>query len=88
MKSTGIVRKIDALGRVVVPKEMRDVLGIEIGDPVDVMIDGGNIIMRKYCCGCYLCGFENAPVPFKGKFICADCVRRIGVIAGGLSNVR
>ncbi|MBG9453280.1 transition state regulator Abh [Lysinibacillus sphaericus] len=48
MKSTGIVRKVDDLGRVVVPKELRRTLGIENGDPLEIFIDGDKIILKKY----------------------------------------
>lgn len=48
MKSTGIVRRIDDLGRVVVPKEIRRALGIREGDPLEVFVENGSIIYRKY----------------------------------------
>lgn len=48
MKSTGMVRKVDELGRLVIPKELRRTLGIENGDPVEIFIDGDQIILKKY----------------------------------------
>ncbi|MFJ8102829.1 AbrB/MazE/SpoVT family DNA-binding domain-containing protein [Lysinibacillus sp. NPDC096212] len=48
MKSTGIVRKVDDLGRVVVPKELRRALGIDEGDPVEIFTDGDKVILKKY----------------------------------------
>lgn len=48
MKSTGVVRKIDDLGRVVLPKELRRTMGIESGDPLEVYVDGDKIILKKY----------------------------------------
>jgi len=48
MKSTGIVRKVDELGRVVLPKELRRTLGIEEKDPIEIYIDGDKIILKKY----------------------------------------
>lgn len=48
MKATGIVRPVDSLGRIVIPKELRRTLGINVGDPMDILVDGDSIILRKY----------------------------------------
>lgn len=48
MKATGIVRKVDSLGRVVIPMELRKIYGIELQDPMEILVDDGNIILRKY----------------------------------------
>lgn len=48
MKAIGIVRRIDDLGRVVVPKEIRRTLGIEEGDPLEIFVNGGQVILQKY----------------------------------------
>lgn len=55
MKSIGIVRKVDELGRVVLPKELRDTMGIEEKTPLEIYVDGKNIILRKYAPGCSAC---------------------------------
>ena len=76
MKATGIVRHIDELGRIVVPKEMRRVLGIANGDPVEIKTDGDSIVISKYHHACNLCG-ESLGVTiceFKGKNICNVCL--------------
>lgn len=47
MKNTGIVRRLDELGRITLPKELRDVRGIRVGDPVEIYVDGDTICLRK-----------------------------------------
>lgn len=78
-KSTGIVRKIDELGRVVIPKEMRNVYGIAEGDPLEVYSgDNGEIILVKYvpACSCIFCGNE-AKAEYKNKRVCAACIQEL-----------
>ena len=59
MKATGIVRKVDELGRIVIPRELRRTLGINEKDPVEIYTDGKGIILRKYAPGCAFCGSVN-----------------------------
>ncbi len=73
MKSTGVIRKIDRLGRIVVPKEIRDELGIAERDPVEIYVDGTRIILTKYEKSCIFCG-QIANNEFKGKKVCANCL--------------
>lgn len=75
MKSAGIVRKIDELGRFVIPKETRELLGINIGDSLEIFMDGEEIILRKYAPGCTFCGNMNDLIIFKGINICGECKR-------------
>lgn len=78
MKSTGIVRRIDELGRVVIPKELRRTLGVENGDPLEIFGDGERIIVRKYQPGCFTCGSVDGTLrEFYGKPICTDCISKI-----------
>ncbi len=77
MKSTGIVRKVDELGRVVIPKELRGLLMIENRDGLEIFTDGDTIILRKYDPLCYLCGDGTDLVHFKGKKVCSKCVATI-----------
>lgn len=76
MKSTGIVRELDTLGRIVIPKETRDVLGIAVGDPLEFLSgDNGEIIMRAYQTKCVFC-FEDDNrklKKIKGKLVCDKC---------------
>ena len=72
MKATGIVRKIDELGRIVLPKELRDNLGIEEGTPLEIFVDGEFIMIRKYAPGCIFCGEETSS-EYQGKKVCESC---------------
>ena len=77
MKTTGIIRKIDELGRIVIPKEMRRVLDIQNGDPVEIELAGDNIILSKHAPSCIWCGKDSGVTEFKGKKICYDCLEEI-----------
>ena len=75
MKSTGIVRKVDELGRIVLPIELRRTLGIEEKDRIEIFVDGESIILRKYQPGCIFCDNAKGIINYKGKNICPDCIR-------------
>ncbi len=75
MKSTGIVRKVDELGRIVLPIELRRTLGIEEKDRIEIFVDGESIILRKYQPGCIFCDNAKDIINYKGKNICPDCIR-------------
>ena len=75
MKSTGIVRKVDELGRIVLPIEMRRTLGVDNRDPIEMFLDGKNIILRKYVPGCVFCGNPKGIIEYAGKRVCRDCIR-------------
>ena len=77
MKATGIVRNIDELGRIVIPKEMRRVMDIASSDPIEIYVDGDKIILTKYHPCCSFCGGENGVIEFKGKKICSACLDEI-----------
>lgn len=77
MKSTGIVRNIDELGRIVIPKEIRKKLGIEKNDPVEIFVDGETVILSKYRPVCHFCGKTENVSDFKGKAICDDCIAEL-----------
>lgn len=74
MKSTGIVRKVDELGRIVLPIELRRTLDIEERDSLEIYVDGSSIVLKKYQPSCVFCGSAENVVPFKGKMICRDCL--------------
>lgn len=76
MKSTGIVRKVDELGRIVLPIELRRTLGIEEKDRIEIFVDGESIILRKYQPACIFCDNAKDIINYKGKNICPDCIRR------------
>ncbi len=82
IKSTGIVRKVDELGRVVIPIELRRTLGIEKKDALEIYVDAEKIILKKYEPACVFCGnAENVEV-FKGKNICRECAASMAGKAG------
>lgn len=77
MKSTGMTRKVDELGRIVLPAEIRKAFDLEIKDTLEIFTEEDKIILKKYTPGCTLCGNMNGIVQFDGKRICSDCVEKI-----------
>jgi transcriptional pleiotropic regulator of transition state genes len=78
MKTTGIVRNLDSLGRVVIPMDLRRTLGIGEKDALEVFVDGERIILKKYAPGCYLCGdVEGKLDTFYDRHICMKCIKEI-----------
>jgi transcriptional pleiotropic regulator of transition state genes len=77
MKSTGIVRKVDELGRVVLPIELRRTLDIAEKDALEIYVDGATIILKKYEPACIFCGNAKDVTVYKGKNICPDCMREL-----------
>jgi transcriptional pleiotropic regulator of transition state genes len=74
MKSTGIVRKIDDLGRMVIPIELRETMNIDKKDPMEIYVDGDKIILKKYEPACIFCGNADDTIEFKGRTICNKCL--------------
>ena len=74
MKSTGIIRKIDELGRFVIPMEMRNKLGISSNDSLEIYVEGTSIVLRKYQPDCVFCGSSRNVVSYKGKNVCEKCL--------------
>ena len=74
MKIMGIVRKVDQLGRIVIPKEIRRSLMIEENDPIEIIKDGGSIIIKPYRPNCVICGGVENVVIFNNKKICGSCI--------------
>lgn len=77
MKSTGIVRKVDQLGRIVLPAELRKTLNIEDKDPVEIYVDGESIVLKKYEPSCIFCGSCKELKSFEGKKVCRDCMTKL-----------
>ena len=82
MKSTGIVRKVDELGRVVLPMELRRTLGIGEKDPLEIHVDSDKIILRKYEPGCVFCNNTTDIQLFNGKNVCRACAIAMGKAVG------
>jgi len=77
MKFTGIVRKIDELGRLVLPIEIRKQLEIKERDSVEIFVEGGKIILKKYEPACIFCNCIGDMVYYNGKLICRDCLEKL-----------
>ena len=73
MKSTGIVRKIDGLGRVVLPIELRRAMEIEDGSPLEIYVEEDSIILKACKPVCIFCGSDQGVEEFKGRCVCASC---------------
>ena len=82
MKTTGIVRNLDPLGRIVIPKEMRRVLGIEERDPLEILIEGDNIILRKYEPCDIFTGDTEDLIDYHGKLVSKKSIEEMASIAG------
>lgn len=74
MKSTGIVRKVDELGRVVIPIELRRTLQISEKDALEIFVDGEKIVLKKYEPACIFCGDATDVRIYRDKNICANCL--------------
>ncbi len=74
MKSTGIVRKVDELGRIVLPIELRRTLDIAEKDALEIYVDGNTIVLQKYEPSCIFCGSSKDVFIFKGRNICPACM--------------
>lgn len=77
LKSTGIVRKVDDLGRVVIPMELRRTLGIGEKDPLEIFTDGERIVLQKYAPGCIITGSQDDLIQFQGKLFSRDAIREL-----------
>ncbi len=77
MKSTGIVRPLDSLGRVVLPIELRRVLGLKPKDPVEIYVDGDYILLKKYQPSCIFCDSMEDITVYNGKNVCAECIKKL-----------
>ena len=80
MKSTGVTRQLDSLGRIVLPVELRRTLEIGPNDTLEIMVEGNSIVLRKYETNCLFCGGSKDLKEFHGKQICAKCAKSIGAL--------
>ncbi len=77
MKATGMIRHIDELGRIVIPKEIRRQMDIQNNDPVEIFVEGGRILLAKYEPTCIFCAGTEEVELFKDKKICRACRREL-----------
>lgn len=77
IKSTGIIRKVDELGRIVIPIELRNQFGIYEKDPLEIFVDGSTILLKKYNPSCIFCGSTKKLVTYNDKLLCNKCIGKI-----------
>ncbi len=77
MKATGITRKVDELGRIVLPVELRRTMDIPVRTPLEIYVDGDKVILKKYNPACTFCGNVDNTVFFKNKLICKTCINKL-----------
>lgn len=77
MKSTGFVKRVDELGRILIPKELRSSLEIESKDSLEMFVDGDRIVLQKYQPACIFCSSADDIVFFEGRRICASCLSKL-----------
>lgn len=77
MNDTGVVRRVDDLGRIVIPMELRRTLGIHVKDPMSISVDGERIILERYRASCALCGSEKGIAEVRGRAVCQECIAAI-----------
>ena len=77
MKSTGIVRKVDELGRIVLPIELRRTLDIAEKDSLEIYVDGASIVLKKYQPACIFCDDAKDVINFHSKNICPNCLKEL-----------
>ena len=80
MKSTGMVRHVDELGRVVIPKEIRNKLDIKEKDPLEIYVEGYAVILKKFESNCIFCGNAKKLTEYKGKLVCDKCLSKLSSI--------
>lgn len=77
MKSTGFIKKIDGLGRIVIPKSVRKTLGVEHYDNLQFFVEGDSVVLKKYGTSCIFCGSENDTITFHEKCVCKYCIKEL-----------
>ena len=84
MKSTGIVRPVDSLGRVVLPIELRRILDIDKDTSLEVYVDEDRIILKKYQPSCVFCDSMDNIMTYKGYNVCQNCMKKLGTLADNM----
>ena len=80
MKSTGIVRKVDELGRIVLPIELRRTLDIAERDELEIYLDDDKVVLKKYEPSCIFCGSSCGLVTYHGRNVCMECIENMSTI--------
>ncbi len=77
MKSTGVVRQLDTLGRIVLPIELRRTMGIDVKDMLEIFVDNDSIVLKKYHPCCVFCNDARDVVAYKNKLVCRKCLAEL-----------
>ena len=77
VKPAGVVRKVDQLGRIVLPKSLRKRYQMNEGDPVEILVQGDHIILERYRPRCVFCGSMEQVREFKERHLCAACINEM-----------
>ena len=80
MKATGIIRRVDELGRVVIPIEIRNQFNIAEKDPIEIYVDGSSIVLKKFEPNCVFCGNTKNLLTYKDKLICDKCSKKLNTL--------
>ncbi len=77
MKTTGVIRQLDSLGRIVLPIELRRTLDIKTKDMLEILVEGNSVILRKYEPNCHFCGSSTGLSSYRDKLICRRCLKEL-----------
>ena len=77
MKTTGVIRQLDSLGRIVLPIELRRTLDIKTKDMLEILVEGNSVILRKYEPNCHFCGSSSGLTSYRDKMICRRCLKEL-----------
>ncbi len=77
MKTTGMIRQLDSLGRIVLPIELRRTLDIKTKDILEILVEGNTVVLRKYESACHFCGSTNGLTPYREKMVCKRCLKEL-----------
>ncbi len=77
MKSTGMVRQLDTLGRIVIPVEFRRTMDLSLKDTLEIFVDGDQIVLKKYHPACVFCNDARDVISYKGKLVCRRCLAEL-----------
>ncbi len=77
MRTPGMIRKVDSLGRIVIPATLRSSLGVESGDLLEMTVEGEALVLKKFSCVCTFCGGREDLVTYMDKPVCRQCIRNM-----------
>ncbi|MDF2720745.1 MAG: hypothetical protein K0Q59_420 [Paenibacillus sp.] len=81
MRPAGVVRRVDQLGRIVLPKSLRKRYRMNEGDPIEILVAGDQILLERYRPKCVICGEMNGITAYKDKHVCTNCMREMSELS-------